>query len=79
MYKLQKLKDLKTLQDGHHKGVLQLERIDDSKMLSVGLDKQVIVWNMITMQKLFSMDIHESVWRCAVIPGKLLLGIVGEN
>lgn len=31
------------------------------------------------MQKLYSMDIHEPIWRCCVLPGKLLLGVVGDD
>ncbi len=39
VYKLQKVKELKTLTEGHLDGVLQLVKIDETKMLSVGLDQ----------------------------------------
>jgi len=34
---------------------------------------------MITMQKLYSMDIHEPIWQCCILPGRLLLGAVGDE
>eukprot|EP00347_Sterkiella_histriomuscorum_P006085 403354124 len=48
-------------------------------MLSVGLDKQIIFWNMITMTKIFSMDLHERIWDSCVLQDRLLIAILGEN
>ena len=46
-------------------------------MLSVGKDKQMIVWDMVTMNQLYAMDAGEIIWQAAVM-GSKVVAIAGE-
>ena len=76
LYKLMKLRELKTLDHGHSASVLKLERVSDTKMISIGLDRQIILWDMITMLKLCQMDAYESIYDLSVF-NNWLVGVVG--
>ncbi|CDW88304.1 wd-40 repeat-containing protein [Stylonychia lemnae] len=79
IFKLQKVRELITLPNGHQNQVKQILKMDQNRLLSIGNDCQIIIWDMITMTKLYALDTKQSVYLACVIPNRLLIGILGQN